>query len=352
MDELKHQNCLLGIDIAYYRFLDDPKLKAGTGDPVAYYLKNYIRGPGDRNSLDPQGKPIGTNRGYLQCFIDEELPADQRVDVAQIGPLGPLAEAMDTAVPTPGLRRAIHVMLKDFGARRKADEEKKKAESYVNRGDFQALKAALPALGNYPLLSQWICDAFVKLVREKPKPVAAKPSDPRTDQLVAALQALPQCPGMQLGPACFQKFSVSKSGLVASTSLAREPAAGSERTDVSVTDWLDPATATRDFKSNYDARRGKKMSPQSAFESFAIAGQPDAGALEVWLDSNFGGESREAGRAFGVFICGRVVGQLKMFIAAGYKGATGQALVDATRTQMKGLLGQIGSAVRGSGACG
>lgn len=174
---------------------------------------------------------------------------------------------------------------------------------------------------------------------------------PRVDQLVAALQGLPQCPGMQLGPACFQKFSVDKSGLAASTSLAREPAAGSERTDVKLIDWLDQATASRNFKSSYDARKEKKMSPRSAFESFAIAGQADSGALEVWLDSNFGGESKEAGRAFGVFICGRVVGELKMFIAAGVRGATGQALVDATKTQMKGLLERIGSAVRGSGAC-
>jgi hypothetical protein len=156
---------------------------------------------------------------------------------------------------------------------------------------------------------------------------------------------------MQLGPTCFQKFSVDKSGRAASTFLAREPAAGAERTDVKLTDWLDQATAGRNFKSSYDARKEKKMSPQSAFESFAVAGQPDAGALEGWLNSNFGGESREAGQAFGVFICGRVVGELKMFISAGFKGATGQALVDATRTQMKGLLEQIGNAVRGSGAC-
>ena len=87
---------------------------------------------------------------------------------------------------------------------------------------------------------------------------------------------------MQLGPACFQKYSVNKDGLAVTTFLAREPAAGSERTDVTIVAWTDRASAARDFKPLHDSYRAGRMSPGSVFESLAAAGQPDTGALEAW----------------------------------------------------------------------
>lgn len=176
-------------------------------------------------------------------------------------------------------------------------------------------------------------------------------AEARVSKLVAALTSLPQCPGMQLGPACFQKFSVRKDGIAVTTSLAREPPAGSERTDVRAVAWLDQATASRSFKSTFDRFKARKTHEQWKFESFAVAGQPDTGALEVWLDSRFGGERKEAGRANGVFICGKVESNLTMFISARNSAYKGKALVDATQAQMNALLQQIGNAVKASGAC-
>ena len=209
-----------------------------------------------------------------------------------------------------------------------------------------------PLFTNYGSTHVWQVDPR----RVKITPVSNEDCDPdpsgdgQVERIVAALNSLPYCPGRQLGPACFQKYPVHKDGLVATTFLAREPPAGSERIDVQVTAWTDQASASRSFKSTFDSLKGRKMGEHQASETFAATGKPDTGALTVWLDSYFGGEPREAGKAYGTFICGKVVGGLDMFISAG--GSTrGKALVDATKAQMKGVLQQIGNAVRASGAC-
>jgi hypothetical protein len=157
------------------------------------------------------------------------------------------------------------------------------------------------------------------------------------------LQRLPQCPPRTFRDDCFYGgIDVQQQGSTLKTFLARELAAGSERTDVEFTIW--PGTdAQNEFKSRVDALRANKTSQHWAFESFAaVPNYADSGALEVWLDTDFAGESREAARANGTFSCGAVLARLNMFIAAKADGPHGKALVDATQTQMKGLMQQLG----------
>ena len=170
--ELRHQNCLQNIDLGYYRFLDDPKLINLNGKAqVDYYINNYIKGEG----LDPMGNDRDQNRQYLQCFIDEELPADQRVqiDYDDRNPFDRISQA--TAFSHPAVRTGTLIMLKDFGNRKKLEYQKKEARRIVQSADYSLLKEVLPALGSYPLLTNWLCQAYEEEVKIEKEGKTGKP---------------------------------------------------------------------------------------------------------------------------------------------------------------------------------
>jgi hypothetical protein len=167
-DELKNQECLLDIDIAYYRFLQDPLLDSRSPGRVDRYLNSYIKGAG----TDPYGGDIATNRRRLQCYIDKELPGS-RVDISTVSdgpsvmnPFNAIVDAEAAVAFREKLKTPLAAMLSDFTARQKLEQTKQQAAAYLARADYQALKAVLPALGNYPLLADAICAAYKKLVAD------------------------------------------------------------------------------------------------------------------------------------------------------------------------------------------
>ena len=185
-DELKDQQCLLNVDMAYYTFLDDKKMMSGSVPDAKYFVDHYIRGEGQ--------VPVGsasrnTHRKYLQCYLDQEInskvPRDQQIKVYQETPwpLSLLPSSPFTQIPGAELaaaypervQTAARIMLNDFANRRKLDEEQKKLAALVNSADFRAARAAVAALGSYPLFAEALCREFVRLVKDS-KPGTTAPT--------------------------------------------------------------------------------------------------------------------------------------------------------------------------------
>lgn len=166
--ELRHQECLLNIDLGYYQFLDDPLLSSP--DPqrrVSQYVRNYLAGQGP----DPRGVPRAENRKRLQCFVDESMLANQRVDVTllpNVKNLGdPTQDLPDTAYMA-GIRTAANIMLRDFATKRRAEEGKKNLAVYREQPEVIAIAGALAAMANYPLLGKQLCETAQQMAAALP----------------------------------------------------------------------------------------------------------------------------------------------------------------------------------------
>ncbi len=178
-EELRHQECLKNIDLSYYNFLDDPKMKdfearlqqttdvkkrnAIIKEQTRYYLMNYIHGEG----RDPFGKRRDINRKYLQCYVDKELPGQNiQVDYSEWNPFARITQALQVSADNPGLRTATHMMLSDFSKRRKIEQARQKMLALRRSKQYSLFKEVLPALAGYPYLEEWICTAYLKLKKQ------------------------------------------------------------------------------------------------------------------------------------------------------------------------------------------
>ncbi len=171
--------------------------------------------------------------------------------------------------------------------------------------------------------------------------------DAQVEQIkTAMIGALTECNNKKF----LECVSIEKKTLAVDGFLSRTINNANERTDIKASVSQSVADAQRAFQINTSSYRTPVPRGENfAFESFDIAGQKDAGALQVWLDPFFDG-NRQAGRTFGNLVCGNLVVSFKMFLTDGTQ--QGQALVDTTRAQMKNLMQQLGSAFQGAGACG
>jgi hypothetical protein len=220
---------------------------------------------------------------------------------------------------------------------------------------FDLKKVGVSMISADPLVTHYGTPNIYRVDPQKVRiiPVSSKDCDEasaeQVDRVVDALKSLPQCAGNLFGPTCFRSFIPHKDGFTVTATIGRAPPAGAETTQVRLIVWEDQAAASRDFKSSLDARKKRTMSPRSAFESLAEPNKPETGGFEFWPNTD--AEGKQYGHALGVFICGNVVGELKMSIASGVRGATGQTLIDATKVQMNGLLQQIGNVLQAKGGC-
>jgi len=128
-DELKNQECLLDIDIAYYASCRTRWLDSRNPGRVDRYLNNYIKGRG----TDPYGGDIATNRRRLQCYIDKELPGS-RVDISTVSdgpsvmnPFSAVTDATAAVAFRERLATPLAAMLSDFTARHKLEQTKQQA---------------------------------------------------------------------------------------------------------------------------------------------------------------------------------------------------------------------------------
>lgn len=179
--QLEHEDCLLNIDIGYYKFLDDPiltgeKIRDKHGKPIDkidYYLMSYIHGEG----TDPFGNRKEQNRRIFQCFINEELPEEERiqVDYSETNPFARAIQALVVVNNRRRLRTPTNVMLRDFSAKKRIEEERQKMRDFMEHPDYKILRETLPVLSKYPLLSEWICDAFVEMFEQEGKEKQKEP---------------------------------------------------------------------------------------------------------------------------------------------------------------------------------
>jgi hypothetical protein len=113
---------------------------------------------------------------------------------------------------------------------------------------------------------------------------------------------------------------------------------------------LDAASAQSNFKIVTNGYKTPIAGNIENFvaESFAIAGQNDAGVLQTWLDPYFD-SSKQAGKAFGHLVCGNVLVDFNMFLTG--EEISGAPLAERTRAQIKTMMQEVGSAFAGSGVC-
>jgi hypothetical protein len=164
--ELRHQQCLLDIDLAYYSFLDDPRLNTDDVRRNDWYLEQYIIG----NRNDPQGRPRARNREYLQCYIDSVLPPAQRFQVVRtrtaFDMFGHLEEAMQVQAHRPQFQTVANIMLGEFRARRKSEEALRSFRVHTEQSGLEALATGLVYLfGNWPEFQNLICAGVKEAVR-------------------------------------------------------------------------------------------------------------------------------------------------------------------------------------------
>jgi hypothetical protein len=175
-EELEHQDCLLNIDIGFYRFLEDKTLRwqKKDGQPgrmpnaaVDYYLAGYIRGGG------PVLKGEGTredHRRILQCFVNEEMPESERIDISSLGPssddgglFGNFPSVFDrvgdalTSIENPQLRVPVNVMLRDFNVRADLMEQSRRLQDIVNDPRFEEVNILAKAMEVSALAAEWLC---------------------------------------------------------------------------------------------------------------------------------------------------------------------------------------------------
>ncbi|MBI4789242.1 MAG: hypothetical protein HY782_19590 [Chloroflexi bacterium] len=173
-------------------------------------------------------------------------------------------------------------------------------------------------------------------------------------QLVKAMNAMKSAWSECTSKKFLECVAVDKQGWRVTGNLARTINGSDERTEIKIGGNLTPADAQRAFNLDADSIRKPPTNnvPPIQFwrtETFAaVAGQSDSGVLTAWLAPN---PDSANGSAFGVMVCGNLVVNWKMsFYAPAGISRGDKSLVDATQSQLKGLMQQLASTM--TGACG
>lgn len=163
-EELEHQDCLLNVDLAFYNFLDDPSLQVEDDKKrIDHYLMKYIHGGGNNQA---------THRRRLQCYINEELPQDQRFTVDHttganphpiVQSLNRFSDAVQVSANRRALERVANLMLDDFNAKRKLEEAHQQMRVFMRSPEYSLTKELFHLLDSYPAFQQALCDAVVAL---------------------------------------------------------------------------------------------------------------------------------------------------------------------------------------------
>ena len=175
-ETLEYEDCLLNVDIGFYRFLDDPKLrwqKSGEmpAGAVDHYIQNYLVGGGS----GPYGSTRAENRRVLQCFINLEMPESERIDVSSMGPesgntsifgwfsnvFGEIGDVLgsiaDSNPQAKRLRTPVNVMLRDFNFRADVEEESKKLGILLRSDEYAQYQALASAMETTAKTAAWLC---------------------------------------------------------------------------------------------------------------------------------------------------------------------------------------------------
>ncbi len=175
-ETLEHEDCLLNVDMGFYRFLDDPKLRWSESGKmpagaVDHYIQNYLVGGGS----GPYGSTRAENRRVLQCFINLEMPESERIDVSSMGPesgntsiigwfsnvFGEIGDVLgsiaDSSPQAKRLRTPVNVMLRDFNFRADVEEESKKLGTLLRSDEYARYKALAGAMEATAKTSAWLC---------------------------------------------------------------------------------------------------------------------------------------------------------------------------------------------------
>lgn len=147
-------------------------------------------------------------------------------------------------------------------------------------------------------------------------------------------------------------ITFENSGWQASGFMNRTINDGTEATDINVTGSLSAADAQGVFQ--IDAESYGKQDPTVQFwssETFAAApGQVGSGVLTVWFPPN---PDSLQGNGRGAMLCGNLNVRFEIFLTAppGTIRTDEKALVEATHSQLRGLMEQTGIALSQAGAC-
>jgi len=186
--QLEHEDCLLNLDLAYYKFLDQPVFQYDKDDTakkqkaVNAFLDKYIRGEG----TDPSGGDKAQNRRNLQCYINT-LPKAEQVQISSesaksgnavegnpaSGFMSIFGRVTDTLSSTgvtqtadgpvtgnPKLRTPTLMMLNEFNAKKAIEEQREKARLYVQTPEYTAMHTALKGMESYPAIQDFLCSYF------------------------------------------------------------------------------------------------------------------------------------------------------------------------------------------------
>ena len=178
---LETEDCLTNIDIAYYSFLKDDALrwtdkKALKPGAIDHYVRNYLIGGG----ADKNGGDRVANRRYLQCYINANLPASERINVSDINPVAgditgfqrfmnlfnvigdTLGSSADLATNNKRLRLPLTVMLRDFNARFNLEEQAKEIAILRRSDTYKDFEAAIEAMRSSQEMEKWLCERLEK----------------------------------------------------------------------------------------------------------------------------------------------------------------------------------------------
>lgn len=169
LGELKKQECLLAIDLAYYEATTaDAKLGPENGDRVDYYLRNYLIGGGPA----PGGVDRDVHRARAQCYLDEELSEallQTRFTEAPLGIRTPFDAFVDATRSTACLgnsqrdkacRTAVGAMLHDFDVRKRMEDARKRLRSVRQTPAYETLLEAVARIADPAKVATNLCDAY------------------------------------------------------------------------------------------------------------------------------------------------------------------------------------------------
>lgn len=183
----------------------------------------------------------------------------------------------------------------------------------------------------------------------------AQAQSPVDDQLVVAMNALKGA----LTECTSQKFfecvsNLKKDGYGVNGTLTQQVNGSVVSTDISVSGKLSSADAQFAFntESKSEGSFPTQATPPPQFwltQTFdATPGQKGSGMLSAALGTD---PSSPSAGAYGVLVCGNLTVDFKMVFSAKFGGSADQALVGATRDKLKDVMGDVGRALSGSGAC-
>ncbi len=177
-DTLEHEDCLLNLDMGYYQYMKDPALhldQKGQSNQAAVdrFIHDYIPGGGTA----PYGTNRAGNRRILQCYINLEMPEDQRIILShegakeavgaqssfsrfmeifeQIGDVS--GSAADAAPVSKRLRTPVIVMLRDFNARYKIEQQTKELNRLMRTDEYKEMLAMVEAMKTTAKTADWLC---------------------------------------------------------------------------------------------------------------------------------------------------------------------------------------------------